>query len=405
MISLDETFTFSVSKDTFKDINNSVPTYIYARDKNNIELPIDVVTFDIISTEQLQKVIIGDDEYSCNVELTKSAKGDSIIIENSITIFIPNNKPSLLNVKFKLSDDLDERITTLRIIKSIYKYKDVYITNVFSGRCENFDSIDMNDITERLIYYNKIKKTLSLLNINKKFNMKNITQTDIFLLSALVKSLVDNENFDDKIQFNNPIGTLTISNLKMIVYGYKTKSGKRLVKVPSPKELKGYISFEDGTENKYPITICSILKKKDFITIDNLSYAQIYNSTIECGYNSETSGKINEMGLEIISAYDVCQKQELLDTATDIFKWLMANDNQDIFTINYYQCIKRKQSLSDNDIDVLIHLKDHTNDKISRWGVNLLLDNKNEMDYCWKQLSNQEQEIIKQYPIYNLYNE
>lgn len=401
-------FTFTASKNIFDDIDKLPPIYIYARDENDIEIPIDVVELDTIFTEQVCQIIIGKDTYSCNVGFENSADGESLIIEHSITIFMPRQlntaEEATLSIKINLSDILDERIMALKMVISMYRYKDLSIPNVLSGSCGNFDTINIETMEEQLHYMIKIKKALDMLQVNKKLCMKDITRDDTFWISTLVRGLVDKESLDDRVKFNSSIGTIGFCNLKILAYMDKSKTGKRYIRRPKPEELKGMIEFEGESKTMYPITVCSILKKDDFISIDNLSHDIIYDSMTLCGYHPETSANINSMALKIIAAYDICHKEELINIAIDIFKWLIQNDKQNIYIINLYQCIKRKQSLSVDDRNELISLKSDTNDRTILWSINLLLDNKEETEYYWNKLSVEEQENIKQFPIYKLYS-
>ena len=124
---------------------DNIPTYIYAKDNNEVELPIDCVLFKEISTNLYTEIEIGSDVHFCNTQLIKSAKDEYLIIENSI--YISKNHKTL---KFKFSDKLEERIAALNIMKSLYSNNTINIkTNstqpvVYTSSDETIATVDQS---------------------------------------------------------------------------------------------------------------------------------------------------------------------------------------------------------------------------------------------------------------------
>ena len=298
-------FKFDVTGDIFGDIRNTLPSYIYAEDENGILIPIESTIFDAISTEIRQQVIVGKDIYDCTIELKNAVEGESFSIAHSITLFQAREQDSLMTLKVDLSDDLDERITALDIILSLYKYQTISIPDVLEANGACFDDVDIQNVSKQLSYHKKIKQALNILGVRKKLSMNSLTAQDWTILNSIVHSVIEKKPIDSRLQFNHTIGTVTINNCRIIMRITKDKSGKQRIKPLEQKDLEAYITYDDGTNEKHRITVCSIFKREDFANIDNLLFEHIYRPVERAGYNPKTAESINMMVLEIIAAYDI----------------------------------------------------------------------------------------------------
>lgn len=391
-------FTFTVNSDTLDDMSNMIPTYIYAKDNNGVELPIDCVLFDKISTNCELEIKIGNDSYTCDVEFITSAKEETLILEKSIFLF-KNSK----NLTFKLSNDLEERIKALHMMESLYKSNIISIQNIFEAKLGDYNLIPISKLKNTIDYYEKIKKALQIINAPLNLNFENFSKEDLYKMRVLISSLIDNKSFKNN-KYEGPISVITIGNLNLLVYIAKTDSGEFTIKSVDFTNLNTKIIYDDDSFKKeYAISACILLKKHEWATIDNLPYDDIYNSIIKHGFHIETIGILHSTILEMIAGFDECHNVELLDLAISILDWINNNDKQDFSVINYYQCIKRKRPFTDIEKNELVNMKYNSQKDILRFGIAVLLDDKNEADYFWDKLNIEEREVNKEFPIFTLY--
>lgn len=108
--------------------------------------------------------------------------------------------------------------------------------------------------------------------------------------------------------------------------------------------------------------------------------------------------------LEMIKAYDNIQEKQYLEEALRLAKWLRrAECLQGISTINFYQCMKRKNSLSEEQEDELIKLLEKCNDNNEmKVAIYILLENYKMAKRCMNKLAADTREQFEKYPIYAL---
>lgn len=377
---------------------DNIPTYIYAKDNNEVELPIDCVLFKEISTNLYTEIEIGSDVHFCNTQLIKSAKDEYLIIENSI--YISKNHKTL---KFKFSDKLEERIAALNIMKSLYSNNTINIKNVLKMSIDIKHLIPITELCDTLNYHIKIKKALQMIKAPLNLSFNNFSEDDLYKIHLLVSSLVDNKSFKRNTVTTDPLAIMNIGNLCLLIQIEKKSNGEFIIKPADFINTNIKVSYDNIPNIKYPISACIIFKKHDWATIDNLPYDDIYKSIITPSYFKETIGNINNTLLDIIAAFDESKKTELLNLAIKISQWIKDNETYEYSLINYYQCIKRERPLTDTEKSISLDMKYKCKDDICNFGISVLLDNADEANYIWSKLSSDNQETLKSFPIFTLY--
>lgn len=89
----------------------------------------------------------------------------------------------------------------------------------------------------------------------------------------------------------------------------------------------------------------------------------------------------------------------------DIIKWLKEKDNSIYIVLNYYQTILRKRALSKEEIKNLKSLERKEENIEILLGISIILENKTNIDYYLEELTVEQKEKFKQYPIWNLVKE
>ena len=155
---------------------------------------------------------------------------------------------------------------------------------------------------------------------------------------------------------------------------------------------------------EYPIYI--LLTKDCFLEIDNINYEVIKESIMNVKeYSNEYGNDVNELILDLLKAYDEKKESIILETALDIIKWLKEKDNSIYIVLNYYQTILRKRALSKEEIKNLKSLERKEENIEILLGISIILENKTNIDYYLEELTVEQKEKFKQYPIWNLVKE
>ena len=151
----------------------------------------------------------------------------------------------------------------------------------------------------------------------------------------------------------------------------------------------------------------TILDEESFLTVSNLNMNKVVNDL--CSYNNKVHySRVNHCVLGMIMAYDKSKDASLLIAAKQVTEWLIENDKdtEDIYTMNLYQCYLRERKLTTREKGNLFSLLEkHEGDTSIQTGLYILLGDFEEAKMCMSQLSDEEREAFKTYPLYNLFNE
>jgi len=130
-------------------------------------------------------------------------------------------------------------------------------------------------------------------------------------------------------------------------------------------------------------------------------------SDLKTSYTLEQFVAYNNFALECIKGYDKYQALSVLSMAKDILSFLNKDEtaeyNKKIIFVNNCQVLYRMKLLSDAEKVRLADLKKDLEKLSEVCCLNLLLDEITEFEDSFKQLSTEEQENFKSWPIWNLY--
>ncbi|MPM31142.1 hypothetical protein SDC9_77695 [bioreactor metagenome] len=293
------------------------------------------------------------------------------------------------------------------MFKNLVKYKTIQIGASPASPTFNFEfSRKQNEqLKHDLEYLHKVENLLLNLYVEKDLDFNILTKTDF-------------ENIDLLLGFYNKNSSATLddfgeSSLAKMVIGNITialginKTGYRAYQIMYPFNnsfLTGRLFIVDESDNKYQCSLAACLEKSNFLEFSNLNYDVIINSITSIPYTPTYGMKINDLGLEAVKAFDINKNKKLLVFSKQIYSWLLKNDDKNIpYVLNYYQCLLRERNFTNEEIEALIKLKETAEDATQILGISILLGNKNESDYYFGKLLEEEKETFKKFPIYNLW--
>ena len=135
--------------------------------------------------------------------------------------------------------------------------------------------------------------------------------------------------------------------------------------------------------------------------------AEIFAKQIsDAEINNVTEESMNLSGLNLIHAYDGDEEKNqcLLEIAFNLFEELISLfGEKNIYIINKMQIKKRRGLLNKSDVYTLSKMD--SMDKQEECGRYILLGNKREAEKLISQMSQEEQDLFKVYPIFKLYTE
>ena len=152
------------------------------------------------------------------------------------------------------------------------------------------------------------------------------------------------------------------------------------------------------------------MEANDFLC-SNINFSRILNSIksmrlcdreLAVRFTETRSIGANNLLLEIITAYDSqkIKDKNLLQFAEDMADVILTTEPATI--INKLQVVKRKRSLTNDEIADLVNLRKNRTEKVVQCAIAILLNESKEANRLLDELSTDERMLIMDYPIYNL---
>lgn len=166
--------------------------------------------------------------------------------------------------------------------------------------------------------------------------------------------------------------------------------------------------YKNCNGKEVPISQYAILKKDDFLNVDNIRFDALLPSFQKIERHSETISKANFTMLDLISAYDDCHRSEILETAKAFSDWIMLATEEEIpyssRLLNKLQIEKRERELSDKEKEKLFQITENPKvDEMTLVGAFLLLDQQLIAERHFTKLNSEEQKAFKTFPIYHFW--
>ena len=176
------------------------------------------------------------------------------------------------------------------------------------------------------------------------------------------------------------------------------------IKIVNWLTKEGYVIFtekESGEKFKLPRGI--MFRRDVWEKLYEVDEEILLNDIENSDYSEKTLGDLYLFFVEILSAYDVTKNEKYYSMATLLIKKLLqVEEDNENGIINRLQLLKRKRELSEKEISELESLEEKTENDMIMCAINVLLDNKHKAKQLINKLSEADQEIFKNYPIYNL---
>ncbi len=368
--------------------------YIYTLDKNGYATNISYAELTNLVENLNVKIYDKDKEIVYDdIKLETFINGQKILFGKAFNFDLTEK-----NFNIKICGTLYERIKQLRFISKMFK------NGMFLINEEEF-KIDSNKKEEKrfnelLDKYIKIDNYFQKHNISKDINLDKWEDADLNKLFFWINA-IDNKKAVSLKSDISRVGSLKIKDIRISIFA--RINGNKMFEVESlwnnnicNKYFFKYKSnLEEIETNNFYLVLNSEAYQSDDINI--LEMRNIFDDA------ELTDGEYNLMNmqvLEILKAYDITKKNDLLQYAKYLTEHLLKYDSENpIYYINYSQILKRESALADEIIAKLIDIRDKNERLEIKLGCNLLLDNKTEVNILKKKIDSQTLEVFKSYPI------
>lgn len=365
----------------------------------------------VVEKQKCDISVNGENFYSC-FEKVKYADKARIKIGESITIEI--NGDQTYTWKYKPANMLTHRIKDMLFVISAIEHRGFEINDNFFElipQGQKLKGYNKKRKKEELDFWIKTKQVFDILNVKKDLDISKLEAKDFRELHNLIVAFIEKKPVKGLRKDLPPVTKIKIQDITLALTFKQSKDFEDEYVIGDffNTELAVYYGGDEGEENHYLTHQVSLLKPNDFCEIDNLDYDTIVPAYQKImSLNPDIVLRANLDMLNVLSAYDICKKKELLTLAEKINNWirdtaLSEQLSSDITLLNALQITKRLRPLNDAELQELIELTESSEiSEESKIGAYILLGNTPAAKYHLLKLNTESQEGFKTYPIYNL---
>ena len=386
---------------------------------SNYPIPIPIesthdMVLSIITKDGLPSIIVSGEKYDNYLSITRS-KNHTIFKFGESTILTTKKNVKGAKIRFTPSDSLTNRIKDLSFVISIAETSAIHVEGkdvLHLGEIITDSHFDLRATKKALESYKRIDKFWKSLNIIDDFDIGNInSNSSLRELDLLMESIHGRQSLHLNIDGKYPYYLLKkqISNFLVLLLLEVVDQEKSLFNVYNYFDQKGTVKIIKG-ETEHISSKYSALNSNDYIELSNIDFSEILQSYKDILHlNNKIYEPANFDLLNLLLAYDKHEEHPaiILETAKDIARWILEESGDilpdEIKVINYLQTIKRARDLTKEEISKLYHIADKSENIMYKLGANLLLENYKVAPFQFDQLSDEEKDQFKSFPIYRFW--
>lgn len=396
-------------------IKNEV--YVYAQIKGTSVLqPLNLIP-EKKMTEQVveDEVSIGDLVFYDEYRVVKNEEGVSIVLGESFRIKM-NSDNKRMDVTYTNSTKI--RVLARDLEFYITWIKDAYFKLRGKEICFEKNelkklNVNVEEEQKRLKYVKDIVKVLDILNCPYDIDYKELKPEDWRNIDRLINALIKGEKVKGLKKDIPLISCINIGKLRIaLLFKQTEESGTYELYNYFEKEIPFVVKDVD-TEKMLPVSQYYLLSKESILDLSNINFDILLSSFQKQEHHYRTYEIANLFLLELIKAYDDsygARKKKILKTCIDFSDWISQAPedeiDKDVKVINSLQIAKRYRELTDDEKRILyIMIENNKTREDCVVAAYLLLGQNQAAKMHFANLSSEEQETFKDYPVYYFWNE
>lgn len=335
-----------------------------------------------------------------------------VTVGGILTMIIPLEEKDRVNASVKIKTDskyLKESIHEAEFVLALDKHKVLSFGDVDIKLGVNDNNL-VKELHEKLLCWKDLQMVLDKMHVTKPFDLTAITPNQIHSINILIEALVEGKRIKIK-KPENSILLFEIANVKLLLWCVVDKNGECAIGDFFDGAIN--ISYLYQGKERINASIYSYLQNDNLWSkIDNVDYEGLLPSAIKSvDENTHCFELLNLDVLAMLSAADTLETEEpkkrstLLEECYKLNDWLLKNDlegdRQMVHKCNKMQIIKRQRAFDENEVSEMSQILE--NDEISniyKAGFCLLLENKDGFNSYYNQLTDDEKQMLKKYPIW-----
>lgn len=368
--------------------------YVYTLDENGYAINISYGELTNLVEKLNAKIFDKDKEYVYDdVKLETTVDCQKVLFGKAFSLNITNK-----NFNIKICGTLSERIKQLKFVSKLFK-NGFFLINEIEFKII-LDKKEEEKINILLNEYIKLDNFFQKHNISKDVNFDNWKVQDFNRLYFWI-SAIENKKEINLNSSINLVGSIKIKDIRLSVFARINKNKKFEIESLWNNNIskKYYFKYNSDKEEIETNNFYLVLNSEAY-QADDINILEMKKSFEDMEFSDGEYILMNMQVLEVLKAYDITKNYQLLQYAKYLANLLLNYDQSNsIYYINYFQILKREDKLTEEDIDKIIDIGNNSDSLEIKLGCNLLLDNKNEVNYLLKKIDSKTLEIFKYYPI------
>ncbi len=385
-------------------INNNKFLYFIPEDIK-ISIPIGLTEISAIEINSETQINVGGEIYKRNVILKKSGDNTFIKIGKSI-IYNENESSFTFSLKGKMSS-IEEEITFINAFRN--KRTMTFEKNNFELPIES----DFHIIDEQIKKMEQLKIILKEFDVDDDLNIDFSDKKSNINLNILIDSIINNKTFFFKSDMKIFVSTMKIFNINLAFIAERVENDKYKIKnfcdfIYSEKYQASSLDCNNKRVVLYPNYIA--LQNNFGFDMDVLLCSNIFDKMAEITIDEDklfsyekNEELLNSLFLEFLKVYDSTKKEKIYKFLKKIIFVLLKKDDE-IYKINNYQLIARKNSLTEEDLEQISLIRERSNNVAIKASASILLRSEVEYNIFFKKMSEDERQQFLNFPIVNLLN-
>lgn len=378
--------------------------FVYLYDKEEKIIGVEFVTINELIKNENENIIGKDGRiFYSKIKRIIDVDGNTRVIFGN-GMFQLSTTPKEL--KYFVKGSLYERLIGIEFIENMIANNGFFIGESWITLLE--DNVIIEEIRKQKSLYIKMSEFCYKHKINKDLKLDEWSFQDFKNFIIWIDAIDNNKKIKLNEMEMSLIGSIKIKDIRFSILAEMQNDGGFIVSsIWNIKEKKKYyFIYDEGIEKIKTNNIFSVLNKQAYLS-DDLNIQEMKDIFRKSELNKNEEILINLQVLEIISAYDINNKIELLEYAKYLLEKIKDIERmKEIVRINYLQIEKRIRVLTEEEIEEILLIRNAAKDeeKFMKISANLLIDNITEAKMIFKSLKAEEQNIFLKFPIAKFFN-
>lgn len=351
-------------------------------------------------------VYVGNKCFYSKIEKVFTKDGSEFRFGKCLRSYYNDENNTMEKWQCNFAGSLEEQLLDMEFVLAAYRTKKIrYGDHTLDFIIKDDYQDNLKLLEERAEAFRDAKCVLSSLGILDKFTFpfEDLTDKDIDSLNMLVDGILhekkvrfpEKDNFMLFVWFN-------IANLNILMAVKPDQDGQYKV-FDFFNDLVDVKLNRDGKE--YDCSQYVLLKSNILNKASNINYEIILSDIMSTKISEPFLSQVTKFLLEILKAYDVQKEKndKLMETAMELALYVKKKGTENIYLLNYLQVIKRRRNLNPYEQKKLLKIMKQPLPLIEKLGAAILLEDFEQAEKYYQQLSETERKDFDGFPINNLW--